>query len=104
MSHPPGALAKTPIASASADEKASLSVPRAVMIDVLEKRKYRAAQCRSVPASVFFYCIYIAALLTHVTIGPGYDFEQRFGRATASCLRRATSPFVAWPLSRPAAC
>lgn len=83
-SHAPPAGVKAPADSApSDDEKPLLSVPRAVMLDVLEKRKYRAAQCRSVPASVFFYCIYIAALLTHVLIGPGYDFEQRCVRAAA---------------------
>ena len=63
-------------AAAGGAAAAAVVVPKIMLLEVLEARRYRAAQCRSVPLSVVMYLFFIVCMLTHVRIAPGDDFER----------------------------
>lgn len=53
----------------------NLVIERKGLLRILDRRIERARRCRSVPASLAVYAVFIAALLTHAPVGPSYDFE-----------------------------
>ena len=56
-------------------EEGVSGIERLVFVAALKKNRDRIRHCRTVPFSVLTYALFITALLLHVTIGFGYDFE-----------------------------
>ena len=52
------------------------TVDRRALITELESRALRARYCRSVPASVILYIIFITSLLTRMPVDKTFEFER----------------------------
>jgi hypothetical protein len=51
-------------------------VPREYLIKVLQARSRRIKQCRSIPASILLYFVFIGAMLLHCRVEPAWQFES----------------------------
>ena len=58
------------------DEDSLQTISRIVLVSELEARVLRARHCRSVPASVILYAIFIASLLFRMPVEKTFEFER----------------------------
>ena len=62
------------------------TIDRKVLLSGLEARTSRARHCRSVPASVILYVVFITSILVRMPVDKTFDFEHGYVNIAHTCV------------------